>query len=141
MASISDIAPLNTTVNTGGEDVKAEITKLAKTILKTTTDGLKTTTQTVLTSVPEMISKLTKEIESGPIDRFAVHMNKLVKLVDQLGINLGDYNKKLGATVDKFRGSQQEAQDKLFKLREKGIKAEIDQNTGKIKLLTEKNQK
>ena len=141
MASISDIAPLNTTAQTGGENVKAEITKLAKVIIKSSTEGLKTATQTVVGSVPKMISDLTREIESGPIDKFAVHMNKLVKLVDKLGINLGEYNKKLGATVDKFRTTQENNQEKLQKLREKGWKVELDQKTNQIKILTEKEAK
>tara|TARA_B100001250_G_C19766846_1_gene775172 strand:- start:138 stop:1682 length:1545 start_codon:yes stop_codon:yes gene_type:complete len=138
MASVAEIAPLDTP-STGNDDVKKEITKLANTIIKSSTDGLRTATQTVVKSVPEMISKLTKEIENGPVDTFAISMNKLVKLVDKLGINLGDYNKKLGQMVDKARGTQQDLQKELHDLREKGFMVEIDQREGVIKWLTQKD--
>ena len=140
MASVADIAPLGTpTTKVGDADVKKEITRLANTIIKSSTDGLKSATQTVVGNVPQMIADLTKQIESGPVDNFAIAMNKLVKLVDKLGINLKDYNKKLGKMVDKARGTQEKLQQELHELREKGFKVEIDEKTNTIKWLTEKD--
>ena len=137
MASVSDIAPLETTVETG-LDAQAEITKLAETIKESATRGLKSATQAVVGNVPQMITDLTKEIQRGPIDSFAISMNKLVKLVDKLGINLRQYNEELADTVDEYRGSQEKLQQKLFDLREQGIKAEINQKGDAIKLITKK---
>ena len=140
MASVADIAPLGTpTTKVGDADVKKEITRLANTIIKSSTDGLKSATQTVVGNVPQMIADLTKQIESGPVDNFAIAMNKLVKLVDKLGINLKDYNKKLGKMVDKARGTQEKLQQELHELREKGFRVEIDEKTNTIKWLTEKD--
>tara|TARA_B100000945_G_C20416136_1_gene615246 strand:- start:1406 stop:2950 length:1545 start_codon:yes stop_codon:yes gene_type:complete len=143
MASVSDIAPLSATANTGtGDDgIQAEITKLADTIIKSSTDGLKSATQAVVGNVPQMISDLTEDIKSGPVDKFAIAMNKLVTLVDKLGINLRQYNEDLADTVEEFRGAQEKTNEKLAKLREQGIRAEINQKTGNIKLLTEKESK
>ena len=137
MASVSDIAPLSATANTGtGDDgIQAEITKLADTIIKSSTDGLKSATQAVVGNVPQMISDLTEDIKSGPVDKFAIAMNKLVTLVDKLGINLRQYNEDLADTVEEFRGAQEKTNEKLAKLREQGIRAEINQKTGNIKLL------
>ena len=135
MASVSDIAPLETTVETG-LDAQAEITKLAETIKESATRGLKSATQAVVGNVPQMITDLTKEIQRGPIDSFAISMNKLVKLVDKLGINLRQYNEELADTVDEYRGSQEKLQQKLFDLREQGIKAEINQRGDGITYLT-----
>ena len=141
MASVSDIAPLNTTAQTGASEAQAEITKLAETIKESAIQGLKSTTQTVLGNVPQMITDLTKEIQKGPIDSFAISMNKLVKLVDKLGINLRQYNEELADTVDEYRGSQEKLQQKLFDLRAEGIKAEINQKGDAIKLITERESK
>jgi len=119
-----------------GGDVKEEITKLGAVIIEKTSAGLKSATQAVIGDVPKMISDLTKEIESGPIDNFAVAINKLVKLVDDLGINLNDYDKNLAKLVDNFRSEQQDAEQKLEKLREQGFRGVIENN--KIRLLTER---
>ena len=97
--------------------VKQEITKLGAVIIEKTSATLKSATQSVIGDVPKMISDLTKEIESGPIDNFAVAINKLVKLVDDLGINLNDYDRNLAKLVDNFRSEQQDAEQKLEKLR------------------------
>ncbi len=120
----------------GGGDVKEEITKLGAVIIEKTSAGLKSATQAVIGDVPKMISDLTKEIESGPIDNFAVAINKLVKLVDDLGINLNDYDRNLAKLVDNFRSEQQDAEQKLEKLREQGFRGVIENN--KIRLLTER---
>jgi hypothetical protein len=49
----------------------------------------------VISNVPKMIADLTKEIESGPVNNFASAMNKLIALVDKLGINLNQYNAEI----------------------------------------------
>ena len=136
MASVSDIAPLSSTAQTGGKDVETEITKLADTIIKSSTEGLKGAAQAVVGNVPEMIADLTNEIKSGPIDTFAIAMNKLVSLVDKLGINLRQYNEDLADTVDEYRGSQEKLQQKLHELREQGIHAEINSRGDGIRHLT-----
>jgi len=120
----------------GGDAVKEEITKLGAVIIEKTSAGLKSATQAVIGDVPKMISDLTKEIESGPIDNFAVAINKLVKLVDDLGINLNEYDRNLAKLVDNFRSEQQDAEQKLEKLREQGFRGVIENN--KIRLLTER---
>src|SRR6056300_831408 len=120
----------------GGDAVKEEITKLGAVIIEKTSAGLKSATQAVIGDVPKMISDLTKEIESGPIDNFAVAINKLVKLVDDLGINLNEYDRNLAKLVDNFRSDQRDAEQKLEKLREQGFRGVIENN--KIRLLTER---
>jgi len=135
--ALPKIEPLGTEFDMPqGGDVKEEITKLGAVIIEKTSAGLKSATQAVIGDVPKMISDLTKEIESGPIDNFAVAINKLVKLVDDLGINLNDYDKNLAKLVDNFRSEQQDAEQKLEKLREQGFRGVIENN--KIRLLTER---
>ena len=135
--ALPKIEPLGTEFDMPqGGDVKEEITKLGAVIIEKTSAGLKSATQAVIGDVPKMISDLTKEIESGPIDNFAVAINKLVKLVDDLGINLNDYDRNLAKLVDNFRSEQQDAEQKLEKLREQGFRGVIENN--KIRLLTER---
>ena len=142
--ALPKIDPLNTEFDmpqSGGNDVQREITKLGEVIIDKTSAGLKAATQVVIGDVPKMIADLTKEIESGPVDNFAIAIRKLINLVDDLGLNLRDYNSKLADTVETFTGTQEKLQTQLAELREKGIKAEIDQNGKKINILTQQEIK
>jgi len=141
--ALPQIAPLSSEFDmpSGNDAVQKEITKLGQIIIEKSTQGLKSATQAVITSVPKMIADLTKEIESGPIDNFALAMRKLIKLVDELGIDLRDYNSELADTVQEFTGSQQKLEEKISELREQGIKAEIDEKGDAIKILTQREIK
>jgi hypothetical protein len=119
------------------ENVKEEIIKLGQAITDKTKSGLETATKMVIGNVPNMIADLTKEIESGPVNNFAVAMNKLIALVDKLGINLYQYNAELAETVDEFVGTQEKLSQKISDLNEQGIKAVIDESGKSIKILTE----
>ena len=146
MASVAEIAPLSTEfevpTSTGAKSaVEKEITALGKVIFEKASVGLKSATQAVVSNVPEMISDLTKQIESGSIENFNVAINKLNNLIDRLGINLRDYNKELADTVDRFRGKQQDLQNELARLREQGIRAEIDENRNVISIITKERLK
>ena len=116
--------------------VKVEIEKLGKAIFEKTNTSLKSATQAVISDVPGMIQTLTQEIESGPIETFGNAINKLVKLVQDLGINLYDYNADLAKTVDRFVDKQGKLEEKLAGFREQGIRATIENN--RIKILTER---
>ena len=119
------------------ENVKEEIIKLGQAITDKTKSGLETATKMVISNVPSMIADLTKEIESGPVNNFANAMNKLIALVDKLGINLYQYNAELAETVDEFVGTQEKLSQKISDLNEQGIKAVIDESGKSIKILTE----
>jgi hypothetical protein len=119
------------------DNVKEEIIKLGQAITDKTKSGLETATKMVIGNVPNMIADLTKEIESGPVNNFAVAMNKLIALVDKLGINLNQYNEGLAKTVDEFVGTQEKLSQKISDLNEQGIKAVIDESGKSIKILTE----
>tara|TARA_Y100000592_G_scaffold14029_1_gene19851 strand:- start:141 stop:1712 length:1572 start_codon:yes stop_codon:yes gene_type:complete len=142
MASVADIEPLSTEFDVPGTESKSvvekEITALGKVIFEKATVGLKSATQAVVSDVPQMIQELTQEIESGSIKNFNNAINKLNILIDKLGINLRQYDDKLADAVDKFRGKQAQLQETLAKLREDGIKAEINQRGTGIKFLSEK---
>ena len=91
------------TVSENNSDaVKIEVEKLGIAIQDSTTLGMKAAQQAVVGNVPQMIKELTEDIKSGSIDNFSIAMNKLIKLVNDLGINLRDYNEDLADTVDKL---------------------------------------
>ena len=119
------------------EEIKQEIVKLGKSIEESSSLGMKAALQTVVGNVPEMIKDLTQDIKSGSIDSFSIAMNKLIKLVNDLGINLRDYNSDLADTVDKFTSKQMGLEEKLTKFREMGLKAEI--KNGEVRLLTQRD--
>ena len=140
MASVAEIQPLSTEFDVPGTESKSvvekEITALGKVIFEKATVGLKSATQAVVSNVPQMIQELTQEIESGSIQNFNSAINKLNILIDKLGINLRSYDTKLADAVDKFRGKQEKLQQDLARLREEGIKAEINERGTGIKFLT-----
>ena len=68
-------------------------------------------TQSVIGNVPAMIKDITDELKSGPVDNFAIAINKLVKLTNELGIDLREYNKDLADTVDRFNDRQMKLED------------------------------
>ena len=117
-------------------DVKAEMQRLASSIQQASADGLKATAQSVIGNVPAMIKDITDELKSGPVDNFAIAINKLVKLTNELGIDLREYNKDLADTVDRFNDRQMKLEDKLAGFREQGLKAEIRGN--QVVLLTQR---
>ena len=142
--ALPKIEPLGTEFDMpqgGDNSVQREITRLGEVIIDKTSVGLKAATQAVIGDVPKMIQDLTNEIESGPVDNFAIAIRKLIKLVDDLGINLRDYNNNLADTVEEFTGTQQKLEQKLAELREKGIKAEINEKGNAITILTQKEIK
>lgn len=145
MASVAEITPISSEfdmpANQAKDAVTEEISKIAKVIESKVTKSYKAATQAVIGDVPKMIDQLTKEIESGPVDSFANAMNKLISLVDKLGINLRDYNDKLADTVNEFKGTQEQVNEKLSELRQNGIKAEYNQKTNGIKFLTKEELK
>jgi hypothetical protein len=116
--------------------VQQEVAKIGEVIEKKVTSTFKSATQSVIGDVPKMIADLTKEIESGPINSFASAMNKLITMVDKLGINLRDYNSKLADTVEEFKGTQEQINQKILEYRQNGIRAEYDQKSGAIKFIT-----
>ena len=140
MASVAEIEPLSTEFEVPGTESKSavekEITALGKVIFEKASVGLKSATQAVVSNVPQMIQELTQEIESGSIKNFNGAINKLNILIDKLGINLRSYDTKLADAVDKFRGNQEKLQQDLARLREEGIKAEINERGTGIKFLT-----
>ena len=140
MASVAEIEPLSTEFDVPGTESKSvvekEITALGKVIFEKATVGLKSATQAVVSNVPQMIQELTQEIESGSIQSFNTAINKLNILIDKLGINLRSYDTKLADAVDQFRGKQEKLQQDLARLREEGIKAEINERGTGIKFLT-----
>ena len=118
-------------------NVELEVKKLFDSIKSSSSEGLKAATQTVIGNVPEMIRGLTDDIKSGSINNFATAMNKLITLTEDLGINLREYNSELADTVERFTGNQAKLQEELHKLREQGIKAEIDEDGKRIRMLTQ----
>ena len=119
------------------EEIKQEIVKLGKSIEESSSLGMKAALQTVVGNVPNMIRDLTDDIKSGSINNFATAMNKLITLTEDLGINLREYNSELADTVERFTGNQAKMQEELQKLREQGIRAEIDGETNRLKILTQ----
>ena len=137
--ALPKIEPLSPEVRKNTEqEIKQEIVKLGQSIQKSATESLKATSQSVVGNVPSMIKELTEDIKSGSINNFAKAMNKLITLVDELGINLRDYNEDLADTVERFTGQQAKIQEELNKLREEGIKAEINKRGTGIKFLSDK---
>ena len=75
-AGIDQASPQDVAKN--AMDVKAEMQRLANSIQQASAEGMKATAQSVVGDVPKMIKDITDELKSGPVDNFAIAINKLV---------------------------------------------------------------
>ena len=158
MASVADIAPLNTEFDvptTGtqrrgrGPDrgprapsgFKQAIEEIAQVIFSRTKISVEGAAAAVTPSIPKLIEEISNDIREGSVDKFKVSLEKLEKLVDTLGLDLRKYNKNLSDFLKKRADKIIQSESKILELREQGAKVEIDQVSGNINVLSKEEIK
>ena len=140
MASVAEIAPLNTEfdVPVKGESTgfKKAIEEIAQVIFQRTKISLEGSARAVMPSIPVMLSEIADDIREGSVEKFKISLEKLEKITGKLGIDLGKYNKDLAKFLDDRSKNTIESERKIIEMREKGAKAEINEITGKINVLS-----
>ena len=103
---------------------RKEIEKLGKAIFDKASSSIQSATKAIIPDVPKMIAQLTTEIEKGPIETFSKSVKKLERLVENLGIDLRDYNEELSNFMIKREETGRKSDETIQKLREQNIIAE-----------------
>ena len=150
MASVSEIAPLSTEFElpqkkgTRGPDkgprvpggFKKAVEEIANVIFSKTRISVEGAAKAVIPSIPKMLTEIADDIRTGSVDKFKISLNKLENIISQLGIDLKKYNKDLANFLDDRSKNTIESERKIIEMREKGAKAEINEITGKINVLS-----
>ena len=150
MASVSEIAPLSTEFDlpekkgTRGPDkgprvpggFKKAVEEIANVIFSKTRISVEGAAKAVIPSIPKMLTEIAEDIRTGSVDKFKISLNKLENIIGQLGIDLKKYNKDLANFLDDRSKNTIESERKIIEMRERGAKAEINEITGKINVLS-----
>ena len=112
------------------------VNRLGKAIFENATFHLEDAVKTVIPSIPKMIDELTAQIEDGSIKDVGKAFSKLEKIVEDLRIDLGRYNKELAEAVAQRAEMERKSQDKVDKLREQGVIARVDKDSKQVEILT-----
>ena len=139
MASVAEIAPLNTEfdVPTGTpKGFKSAVEEIAQVIFQKTKISLEGSAKAVMPSIPIMLSEIADDIREGSVDKFKISLDKLERITSKLGVDLGKYNKELADFLKDRQENTIKSEQRIIEIREKGAKAEIDEITGKINVLS-----
>ena len=86
----------------------------------------------------QMTSKIVEQAESGSPKRFLAAFDRVEKIIDQLGINVSDFNKGLGDRIKELRTQKDESAKEVEKLRADNIASEtrVIEKDGKMAIQT-----
>ena len=155
MASVADIAPLSSEFDlpskkgTRGPDkgprapsgFKNAIEEIAQVIFSKTKISVEGAAAAVTPNIPKLIADISNDIRTGSVEKFRISLEKLEKLVDNLGLDLRKYNKGLADFLRKRQENIVTSETKILDLREQGAKVEIDQVSGNINVLSKEEIK
>jgi len=96
-------------------------------------DGVK---QAVIPSIPDMISKITADIQSGSLIKFERAIEILNKKMREFGFELSTYNKSLADFLKQREETLEKSEKEIQQIRKNGIIAEIDKFSGEINYLS-----
>ena len=150
MASVSEIAPLSTEFElpqkkgTRGPDkgprvpggFKKAVEEIANVIFSKTRISVEGAAKAVIPSIPKMLTEIADDIRTGSVDKFKFSLEKLEEIIGKLGIDLKKYNKDLAKFLKDRDANIIQSEQKIIEIREKGAKAEINEITGKINVLS-----
>ena len=123
-----------TTIDT----TQKEIEELGKTIIQKTNATISAATKSIIPNIPKMIENLTKEINEGKSgEQFAKSIKRFEMIIDELGIDLRNYNSELADFLREREEKGQRSDEKIRDLREQGIVAEKDA-LNNVVILTQK---
>jgi len=91
--------------------------------------------QAVVPDVAGMVAELTDDLSSGQLERFGQGLQKVDKLVNELGIDIGKYNKGLGEFLEAREKKAAISEETVNELRTQNIKAQVNE-FGEVVILT-----
>lgn len=150
MASVAEIAPLQTEFDvpskkgTRGPDsgprapagFKTAVEEIANVIFSKTRISLEGAAKAVIPSIPGMLTEIADDIRTGSVEKFKLSLEKLEQITSKLGLDLNKYNKGLANFLKEREENTIKSEQKIIELREQGAKAEVNEITGKINVLS-----
>ena len=107
-------------------DIRDMTKAMMSTVMKTVSAGRKTVIAP--TEIRKTIKEITDNAESGSVKRFEAALFKTEKILDQLNIDLKDFNTGLAKTLKDTMQQRQEKTLEVEKLRSENIVAEVKVN-------------
>jgi len=104
-------------------DIKGLFKVILRDTMKTVSAGQKTVISP--TVVRNMAKEIISEAETGSIEKFERALNKTEKIISQLGVNIGDFNKGLGKRIEELRTQRDKSAKEVEELRARNIVAEV----------------
>ena len=81
----------------------------------------------VVPDVASMVKELSDDLSSGQLERFGEGLKKVDKLVNELGIDIGKYNKGLGEFLENRQKKAMVSEETVNELRTQNIKAQVNE--------------
>jgi hypothetical protein len=125
----------NTTEDKG--QIQEIVKEIATAVFKSAKVSMESAAKAVIPSVPDMVDDVLNDLKSGSVRTFNLALDKLDKIVQQLGIKLKDYSKELADFQQNREEKLIKSEEKIQSLREKNIVAMIEKS-GDIKILSKK---
>jgi len=120
---------------TDNGQIQEAVQEIATAIFKSAKISLDTAAKSVVPSIPKMVDEILEDLKTGSIRSFDKALDKLDRMVNKLGIDLGQYSKELAAFQNNREEKVKKSEQKIQELREKNIVASIEKS-GEIKILT-----
>ena len=119
----------------GKKEIANMVQEIGKAIFTSARQSFESAAKVVVPSVPQMVADITDDLSSGPIERFKDGLKKLDRLVDELGVNLGDYSKELAEFLKLRQEKSIKSEETVNQLRTQNIKAQVNE-FGEVVILT-----
>ena len=120
----------------GGKKEVAEIVSgIGQAIFSQVRGSLEAASKTVVPSIETMVAEITEDLSSGPIDRFNQGLEKVDKLVNKMGVDLGKYSKDLNKFLQERTKRAQQSEETINQLRTQNIIAQVNK-FGEVSILT-----
>lgn len=121
----------------GGKKEVAEIVSgIGQAIFSQVRGSLEAASKTVVPSIQTMVAEITEDLSAGPIDRFNEGLEKVDRLVNKMGVDLGKYSKDLNKFLQERTERAKQSEETINQLRTQNIVAQVNK-FGEVSILTQ----
>ena len=121
----------------GGKKEVAEIVSgIGQAIFSQVRVSLDAASKTVVPSIESMVTEITEDLNAGPIDRFNEGLEKVDRLVNKMGVDLGKYSKDLNKFLQERTERARQSEETINQLRTQNIVAQVNK-FGEVSILTQ----
>ena len=121
----------------GGKKEVAEIVSgIGQAIFSQVRGSLEAASKTVVPSIQTMVAEITEDLSAGPIDRFNEGLEKVDRLVNKMGVDLGKYSKDLNKFLQERTERARQSEETINQLRTQNIVAQVNK-FGEVSILTQ----